>query len=59
MAAAAERSSASAAVIDGCDEVFGAAESEGPATDRFDLVVHALNGSVRKSSFGQTRTPYR
>ena len=38
-------------MIDGCDEVLGGAESKRSMVDGLDLVVHALNGSVRKARF--------
>src|SRR5712692_375634 len=43
---------ASAAVIDGCDEVLGGTKSKGAMADGFDLVVHSFNGTVGDSMVG-------
>lgn len=46
---------ASAAVIDGCDEVLGTTESERPVTDRLDLIVHTLNCSIGTAASGPSQ----
>src|SRR5262249_21231352 len=40
------------AMIDGRDEVVGSAEAERAMADGLDLVVHALDGSVREADLG-------
>src|SRR5215510_7655178 len=39
-------------MIDGRDEVLGSAEAERAMADGLDLVVHALDGSVREADLG-------
>ena len=39
-------------MIDGCNEIRAAAESERSVTDRLDLVVDTLHGPVGKSRLG-------
>ena len=46
-------------MIDGSDEVLGAAETERPVTDRLDLVVHALNRCVGDADRGPGKNPIK
>lgn len=43
---------ASAAVIDGCDDVLSCTESKRAMADGFDLVVHSLNGAIGDALLG-------
>ena len=44
-------------MINGGDEVLGAAEPEGAVADRLDLVVHTLNGAIRNPRPGPCENP--